>query len=90
MCEIMTIVAAVVFTAVYFLGRKSTSVFNTMLMFWGAALMWSIDCIRNAIEGESFFTIDREDTILGCIIIASGLLFFAASSVFEYCRRREK
>ena len=79
MCEIMTIIAALVFTAIYFCGAKNKAVFNTMLMFWGAALMWGVDCVVSVIEGGQFFTLDREDTILGVIIIAAGLFFFVAS-----------
>ena len=82
MCEIMTIVAALVFTALYFVGKRkgnpSKSVFTTMLMFWGAALMWSVDCVANKMDGEELFDISREDTVLGFIILGAGLLVFAA------------
>lgn len=85
MCEIMTIIAALAFTALYFAGKRSgkpsAAVFTTMLMFWGAALMWSVDCIANKMEGEALFDISREDTILGVIIVAAGLLVFAALSI---------
>ena len=82
MCEIMTIVAALVFTALYFIGKRNgkpnSAVFTTMLMFWGAALMWSVDCIGNAMEGEGLFDMSREDALLGGIIVLSGLAVFAA------------
>ena len=77
MCEIMTIVAALAFTALYFRGRRSKAVFTTMLMFWGAALMWSVDCVANKMEGEALFDISREDAVLGFIILGAGLLVFA-------------
>ena len=83
MCEIMTIAAAIAFTALYFLEKKSPAVFTTMLMFWGAALMWSVDCVFNAADGEGLFDISREDTILGFIILAAGLLVFGALSLKE-------
>ena len=73
MCELMTIAAAIVFTVVYFRVSKSPAVFTTMLMFWGAALMWSVDCVHSAMEGEGLFDISWEDTILGGIILAAGL-----------------
>ncbi len=82
MCELMTIAAALVFTAVYFFGRRegrsSAAVFTTMLMFWGAALMWSVDCVANRMEGEPLLDMSREDAILGGIIVAAGLLVFGA------------
>ena len=82
MCEIMTIAAAIVFTAIYFVGKRNgkehPAVFTTMLTFWGAALMWSVDCVANALEGEALFDISREDTVLGFIILGAGLLLFGA------------
>ena len=83
MCELMTIAAAAVFTVLYFTGRRSRSVFATMMMFWGAALMWAVDCVHSAMEGEGLFDISKEDTILGCIILAAGLLVFGVMRIFE-------
>lgn len=86
MCLIMTIIAAVVFTAVWAKMRKE-SLLTTTLMFWAAALMWSVDGVASVLEGEPFFDISREDTVLGAIIILCGLAVFAVLAVFE--RRRE-
>lgn len=81
MCEIMTIIAALAFTALYHVGKRKgnpgKAVFTTMLMFWGAALMWSVDCVANRMDGEALFDISREDTVLGFIILGAGLLVFA-------------
>ena len=85
MCELMTIAAALVFTALFIAGKRSgrpgKAVFTTMLMFWGAALMWSVDCIANKMDGEALFDISREDTVLGFIIIGAGLLVYAALAI---------
>ena len=87
MCEIMTIVAALAFTAVYFLGKRqrrpSSAAFTTMLMFWGAALMWAVDCVAEKMDGEPLFDISREDTILGLIILAAGIAVFGVLKFFE-------
>ena len=86
MCELMTIAAAIVFTAWHFAdGRRNNAVFTTALMFWGAALMWSVDCIAGAIEGEPLLDISRGSFTLGLIIIAAGLCVFAALS----CRQKK-
>ena len=78
--------AALAFTAVYFIGRRgarpSAAAFTTMLMFWGAALMWSVDCVANRLEGEPLFDLSRKDTILGFIILGAGLLVYAALALF--------
>jgi len=82
MCELMTIAAALVFTALYYVGKRkgrpSNAVFTTMLMFWGAALMWAVDCVAEKMDGEALFDISREDTVLGFIILGAGLLVYAA------------
>ena len=87
MCELMTIAAALVFTAIYFAGRRagkrSAAAFTTMLMFWGAALMWSVDCVANRLDGEPLFDLSREDALLGGIILAAGLLVHAVLVVRE-------
>ena len=87
MCEIMTIVAALAFTAIYFAGKRkgnpNKAVFTTMLMFWGAALMWGVDCVAEKMDGEALFDISREDTILGFIIVGAGLMAYAAFAVKE-------
>ena len=86
MCEIITILAAAVFTAIYFVGKRggkpSAAAFTTMLMFWGAALMWSVDCVANRLDGEPLFDLSREDTTLGFIILGAGLIVYAALALF--------
>jgi len=83
MCELMTIGAAALFTVLYFTRFRTRAVFATMLMFWGAALMWSVDCVHSYMEGEGLFDMSREDTVLGAIILASGLAVFAVLAVRE-------
>ena len=83
MCELMTIGAAALFTVLYFTRFRTRAVFATMLMFWGAALMWSVDCVHSYMEGEGLFDLSREDTILGAIILASGLAVFAVLAARE-------
>ena len=90
MCEIMTILAALALTGLYAAsrraGRPSGPLFTTMLMFWGAALMWSVDCVANRLEGDPLFDISREDTLLGFIILGAGMLVYAALVLID--RRR--
>ena len=76
MCELMTIAAAIVFTVLYFRVRRTPAVLTTTLMFWGAALMWSVDCVHSAMEGEGLFDFSVEDMNLGFIILAFGLALF--------------
>lgn len=84
----MTIAAAVAFTVWHFAakktGRPDGAVFTTMLMFWGAALMWSVDCVAGALEGDPLFDMSAHDAVLGGIILAAG---FAVFGVFALLRR---
>lgn len=86
MCLIITIISAVAFTLAFLLNKKNDkenkSVFLTMLMFWAASLMWSMDGVASVLEGEGFFDLSLEDTILGAIIAVSGLLVFFAHSLW--------
>ena len=87
MCELMTIVAAMFFTVAYFsgkaAGKASGATFTAMLMFWGAALMWAVDCVAEKLDGEPLLDISREDTVLGIIILASGLAVYAVLALRE-------
>ena len=82
MCELMTIGAAIAFTVAFFAAKRrgapTGALFTTMLMFWGAALMWAVDCVAEKMDGEALFDISREDTVLGFIILGAGLLVYAA------------
>ena len=87
MCLIMTTITAIVFTVSFFVNKKkgnvNKSVFMAMLMFWAASLMWSMDGVASVLGGEGFFDLSIEDTILGAIILISGLLVFAAHSLWQ-------
>ena len=84
MCELMTIAAAAAFTAWHFAsGRRNRAVFTTALMFWGAALMWSVDCVANALDGEPLLDLSCGDFKLGLTVLAAGLCVFAALSIAQ-------
>ncbi len=87
MCLIMTIATALAFTALWAnrrkSGRASKSLFTATLMFWAAALMWSVDGIASVLGGEAFFDLSASDAVLGVLIVASGALVFALLSLRE-------
>ena len=83
MCELMTIGAAIFFTVLYFKVLRTSAVFTTMLMFWGAALMWSVDCVHSVLEGDDLFDLSVEDMYLGFIVLAFGLALFGVQLFAE-------
>ena len=64
----------------------SRAVGTTALVFWGAALMWSVDCVHAAMEGEGLLDLSREDAVLGAIILAAGLGLHAILAFRENLR----
>ncbi len=87
MCLIMTYIATAIFFVLWLFNKDkktgSKSLLSATLMFGGAGLMWSVDGIASLLEGESFFDISIEDTVLGAIIIASGLAVYVIVSLIE-------
>jgi len=87
MCEIITILAALVFSVLFFIAKRSgkgAKAFGiTALVFTGAALMWLVDCVVSVLEGEAFFDISFEDTVLGLMILGFGLVIFFVNFLKE-------
>ena len=90
--ELVCIAAAILFTALGArarrAGRPARALGTTALVFWGAALMWSVDCVHGFLfpeEGEApqLFDLSREDAILGGIVLVAGLIVFAVLANFE-------
>jgi hypothetical protein len=83
----MTIAAALVFTALWFRARRNSrpaqAEGTAALMFWGAALMWAVDCVKSAMDGEGLLDLSREDAILGAIILAAGIAVYAVLALRE-------
>lgn len=89
MCEIITICMALIFTGLLFAGKskKNSPIYSSiktgMLIFWGAALMWFVDCVVSAMNGEGFFDFSREDTVLGIMIALIGIAVVIISSLIS-------
>ncbi|MCR5217411.1 hypothetical protein [Treponema sp.] len=90
MTFIITVSIAVIFSILYLtIGRKGrfAITFSTCsLMFWSAAIMWSVDGLNSVINGGSFLDLSQEDLYLGIIIAVAGVLLFLISMLIEVCR----
>lgn len=76
MCLILTCIAAVITTVLYFRYPKISARFSLehlALMYWGAALMWSVDGVFRVMEGEHFLELTLNDTLLGMLVVICGL-----------------
>lgn len=77
MCLIITVFAAIITTAVWYISDNART-YNTgmlTLMYWGASLMWTVDGIFRVAEGETFFEVSTDDALLGVVIIMSDCLY---------------
>lgn len=81
MCFILTCIAAILVTGIYFLRPvlfKEYQLEHLALMYWGAALMWSVDGIFRITEGEAFCELSVNDTLLGVLVLICGILLWSA------------
>lgn len=86
MCLILTCIAAIIVTVLGFLSPKLVSHFQLdrlALMYWSAALMWIIDGIFRIREGEAFFELSVNDTLLGMLIVFCGALFWGLMTLAQ-------
>lgn len=89
MCELMTLAAAILvstaFAQAHRAGRPSAALGTTALALWGAALMWSVDCVQSFREGEGLFDLSGGDAALGGLILACAAFLYA---VLRFRERR--
>ena len=96
MCLVITVFMAAVFSVLFIVSKRNASaekshgfalrkfsqpLFTTMLAFWAAAIMWSVDGIANIAGGEPFLELSKEDALLGVIIAMCGLALFDVLSL---------
>ena len=85
MCLILTAIAAVVSTAVWYASDKMRAMKISVLcwLFWGAAIMWLVDLVfEYAEEGakvfEPSFSDVLNDSLLGLSVITVALVIWIA------------
>ena len=85
MCLILTAVAAVVSTAVWYASKTMRDMKISVLcwLFWGAAIMWLVDLIfEYAEEGAAVFEPSAadvlNDSLLGLAVITLALVIWVA------------
>ncbi len=82
MTLLITVFAAVTCTALWYFENDDTKRLGILcFMYWGAALMWSVDAIYEyADEGAAYFTPSASDMLndafLGLSVVALGLVIW--------------
>ena len=90
MTLLLTVIAAVVSTVVWYTSEKARALKISMLcyMFWGASLMWMCDAIFEYAELRAeYFTPAIEDMVndsfLGVSVIALALVIWVAALMIK-------
>jgi len=79
MCLIITALAAAAATIVWHVKTPDNRnrIGTLALMYWGAALMWTVDSIFAARAGEGFFDLSLSDALLGIVVVLCGIAAWA-------------
>ena len=94
MTLLLTVIAAVVTTAIWYSSEKARELRVGMLvfMFWGASLMWLVDAVVEFIEIRAeYFTPAAEDMLndafLGVSVIALALVIWIVALLIKDPKR---
>ncbi len=81
MCLLITAAAALTATLLwYFLfPQKELRLSMLSLVYWGAALMWTVDGFFAVAEGEWFLDLSANDALLGLVVVLCGLVVWLIS-----------
>ena len=76
MCLVITAFAAVITTIIWYFKAnfRELRLGILALMYWGAALMWTVDGFFCVAEGEPFLDLSGNDAALGLVIVLCGLV----------------
>lgn len=85
MCLIITCFAAVITSILwYFKDEKNLYKLGTLaLMYWGACLMWLVDCFFALAKGEPFFNLSANDALLGALIVLCGMIMWLVILIYN-------
>lgn len=85
MCLIITAAAAALTIALYFASAKlrNLKIGVPALCYAGASIMWLCDSFFAAAEGNPFFNISVDDTMLGLLILVCGLAIWGVTLIIK-------
>lgn len=91
MCLILTAVAAVIATIIWYfkLRDRKYKFASLVLMYWGASIMWSVDGVFSVMDGEGFFNMSADDALLGALVIVCGIIAWLAIFLFSNLKAKK-
>lgn len=94
MTWVITLLAAAVATVAWYATAPNNMLRLGVLalMYWGAALMWTVDGVNGLVEGEGFIEIADtaamfDDAMLGILVVVAGLAVWAVYLVAKDPKR---
>jgi len=90
---IITALAAAVATAFWYKNRLNDKLHlgALCLMYWGAALMWLVDCVAAIIAGEEeIIDTSLNAALLGICSVALGLAIWLILLLIRSCRNKSQ
>lgn len=81
MTLLITVLAAIISTVVWYVSDSNMRLGTLSLMYWGASIMWLVDAVVEYIEiGAEYFTPAHADMLndsyLGLSVVALGLVIW--------------
>ncbi len=78
MCLLITLLAAVIATIIWYVKAPNDLYKVRMLcfMYWGASIMWLVDGFFCVAEGEPFLDLSLNDALLGFTVVLCGLILW--------------
>jgi hypothetical protein len=92
MCLLVTLFAAIIASIIWYTHAEN-DIYRVKVLaaiYWGASLMWGVDCVADALDGKSPFSATADDFLLAGLIVASGLAAFAFLRFMEVAGARKK
>ena len=77
---LITAIAAIVSTVIWYVQapKDKYRVRTLCFIYWGASLMWLIDAVVSAVEGNGFFDVSIDAALLGITAVLAGLIVWLA------------
>jgi NADH:ubiquinone oxidoreductase subunit 6 (subunit J) len=88
---IITALAAVITTVVWYKKRADDKhrLGTLCLMYWGATMMWLVDCIAVIIAGEEeIIDTSLDATLLGVSVVVLGLIIWFVIRFIKYYKNK--
>ncbi|MCH5323530.1 MAG: hypothetical protein J1E31_08195 [Helicobacter sp.] len=83
MCLFITLFAAILATLAWYFINSNCKLGTLSLIYWGAGIMWIVDCSFAYFSQEPFWDISVDDALLGGVVVWCGLVLWFLLLVYK-------